>query len=90
MIPIKGYSTFDPLKHCMIGATYGRDTFREIKNPKIRGPLQRIADETEEDFLKLESILKEHGVKTYRPNVELRTEDNPDGHDITNLSLIHI
>ena len=54
MIPIKGYSTFDPLKHCMIGATYGRETFREIKNPKIRGPLQRIADETEEDYQKLE------------------------------------
>ena len=83
MIPIKGYSTFDPLKHCMIGATYGRETFREIKNPKIRGPLQRIADETEEDYQKLESILKEHGVTTYRPNVSLRSEDNPDGNQLT-------
>lgn len=70
MIPIKGYATFDPLKHCMIGRCYSSDIFKEVKNPKIRGPLQRIADETEEDYLKLESILKEHGVQTYRPNVD--------------------
>lgn len=68
MIPIKGYSTFDPLKHCMIGRCYDREAFHEIKNTKIKDPLQRIADETEEDYQKLESILKQHGVTTYRPN----------------------
>ena len=59
MIPIKGYATFDPLKHCLVGQTFSSDFFKHIiKEPKISGPLQRIADETEEDYLKLEKILK--------------------------------
>jgi len=71
MIPIKGYATFDPLKHCLIGQTFSSDFFKHIiKEPKISGPLQRIADETEEDYLKLEKILKDAGVKTYRPGFD--------------------
>ena len=63
MIPIKGYATFDPLKHCLVGQTFSSDFFKHIiKEPKISGPLQRIADETEEDYLKLEKILKADSV----------------------------
>ena len=63
MIPIKGYATFDPLKHCLVGQTFSSDFFKHIiKEPKISGPLQRIADETEEDYLKLEKILKDAGI----------------------------
>ena len=51
MIPIKGYATFHPLKHCLIGKTFSSDFFKKnIKNPKITDPLRRIADDTEEDF----------------------------------------
>ena len=68
MIPIKGYATFDPLKHCIIGRNFSSDFFRQnIKEPNISGPLQRIADETEEDYLALEKILKDAGVVTHRP-----------------------
>ena len=60
-IPIKGYATFDPLKHCMIGSGFKTEWFRDLdiyKNNKIMDPLKRIAEETEEDYQTLEKILK--------------------------------
>ncbi len=71
MIPIKGYSTFDPLKHIMVGKTFSSDFFRKtIKNKKISDPLQRIADETEEDYQTLTKILTDAGVTVYRPDFD--------------------
>ena len=67
MIPIKGYATFHPLKHCWIGSGFKAEWFSELfTNKKILDPLKRIADETEEDYQKLDEILKSVGVKTYR------------------------
>ena len=67
MIPIKGYATFDPLKHCWLGSGFKAEWFDELfKNDKIASPLKRIADETEEDYQTLEKILQDAGVKTYR------------------------
>jgi len=67
MIPIKGYATFHPLKHCWIGSGFKAEWFSELfTNKKILDPLKRIADETEEDYQKLDEILKSAGVKTYR------------------------
>ena len=69
MIPIKGYATFDPLKHCLIGSGFRTEWFEDLpiyKNKKIMDPLKRIADETEEDYQTLEKILQDAGVKTYR------------------------
>ena len=64
MIPIKGYATFHPLKHCMVGSGFKAEWFNELfTNKKILDPLKRIADETEEDYLKLVDILKSAGVK---------------------------
>ena len=60
-IPIKGYATFDPLKHCMIGSGFKTEWFSEFqiyKNNKIMDPLKRIAEETEEDYQKLDTLLK--------------------------------
>ena len=71
MIPIKGYATFHQLKHCLLGKHFTSDYFaRHVSIPKVLDPLKRIADETEEDFQKLDSILKEHGVTTYRPEFD--------------------
>ena len=75
MIPIKGYATFHPLKHCMVGSGFKAEWFNELfTNKKILDPLKRIADETEEDYLKLIDILKSAGVKTYRPNFNLNNK----------------
>jgi len=69
MIPIKGYATFHPLKHCWIGSGFKTEHFEDLpiyKNKKIMDPLKRIAEETEEDYQTLEKILQQAGVKTYR------------------------
>jgi len=72
MIPIKGYATFDPLKHCMIGSAFKYEWFKDLfKNQKILDPLKRIAEETEQDYQALESILKKAGVKTYRAELDI-------------------
>ena len=74
MIPIKGYATFDPLKHCWIGSAFQTEWFRDLdiyKNNKIMDPLKRIADETEEDYQTLEKILKDAGVQTYRSFLDI-------------------
>ena len=62
MIPIKGYSTFDTLKHCIVGR--GHDP----KN--VEEPLQEIMYRTEEDLQSLIKILQSKGVTCYRPTVE--------------------
>ena len=74
MIPIKGYATFDPLKHCWIGSGFQAEWFSDLsiyKNKKVMDPLKKIADETEEDYLALEKILKSVGVKTYRSFLDM-------------------
>ena len=73
-IPIKGYATFDPLKHCWIGSGFKAEWFHDLpiyKNDKIMDPLKRIADETEEDYQTLEKILKDVNVKTYRSFLDI-------------------
>ena len=74
MIPVKGYATFDPLKHCWIGSSFKIDWFSDLsifKNNKIMDPLKRIAEETEEDYQTLEGILKNAGVATYRSFLDI-------------------
>ena len=73
-IPIKGYATFDPLKHCWIGSGFKSEWFNDLqiaKNKAIIDPLKRIADETEEDYQTLEKILKQAGVQTYRSFLDI-------------------
>ena len=75
MIPIKGYATFDPLKHCWIGSGFKTEWFHDLpiyKNDKIMDPLKRIAEETEEDYQTLDNILKDAGVKTYRSFLDIK------------------
>jgi len=74
MIPIKGYSTFDPLKHCWIGSGFKPEWFHDLpiyKNNRIMDPLKRIAEETEEDYQALDKILKDAGVQTYRSFLDI-------------------
>ena len=73
-IPIKTYATFDPLKHCWLGSGFKSEWFHDLpiyKNNKIMDPLKRIADETEEDYLSLEKILKDAGVQVHRSHLDI-------------------
>jgi len=74
MIPIKGYATFDPMKHCWLGFGLQADWFEGLsiyKNNKIMDPLKRILEETEEDFQTLEKILRDAGVQTHRSSLDI-------------------
>jgi len=74
MIPIKGYATFDPLKHCWIGSGFKPEWFSDLpiyKNDKIMDPLKKIAEETEEDYQSLEKILQDAGIQTYRSFLDI-------------------
>lgn len=61
MIPIKGYTTFHPLKHCIVGRGHNADT--------VPDPLKEIMQNTEEDLNNLVGILESMGVVCYRPAI---------------------
>ena len=66
---VKGYATYDKLKTCMVGRTYSREQFKDIKNQKVKDVLFRILDETEEDYQNLCDVLNKAGVETLRPDM---------------------
>ena len=66
---VKGYATFDKLKTCLVGRTYSKEQFREIKNQKVKDILFRILDETEEDYQNLCKVLDIAGVDVLRPDI---------------------
>jgi hypothetical protein len=74
MIPIKGYATFHPLKHCWLGSGFRAEWLQDLpiaKNNQIIDPLKRIAEETEEDYQALDKILKDAGVQTHRSFLDI-------------------
>ena len=67
MMKINCHSDFQPLKEIIVGRSYDQRSFDFIREPRIRDPLKRILEETEEDLLNLCSVLHEHDVKIHRP-----------------------
>jgi glycine amidinotransferase len=61
---------WDPLKVCVVGASYPPKFYDYIKNKKIRKVFYRIAEETEEDYQQLISLLTFFGVEVIRPTIE--------------------
>ena len=66
---VNGYSTFDPLKSCLVGRTYSREQFDHIQSQRVKDTLYKILDETEEDYLNLCNTLKIAGVEVFRPDI---------------------
>lgn len=69
MIPIKGYTTFHPLKHCIVG--------RATPPEKVSGPLKQVMNNTEEDLNNLVQTLESMDVVCYRPEVESALDRPP-------------
>jgi hypothetical protein len=63
------YQHWDPLKVCIVGKSYPPEFYRFIENSRVRTVMERIAEETEEDYQKLIKLLESFGVKILRPNV---------------------
>ena len=61
MIPVKGYSTFDPLKHCIVGQVNHPENVEEV--------LQDIMYRTQEDLNNLVKTLESMDVVCHRPTI---------------------
>ena len=86
---VKGYATFDKLKTCIVGRTYSKEQFAEIKNQKVKDILFRILDETEEDYQNLCKVMNIAGVETMRPDVvETDTRDRPANQPRDDMAVI--
>ena len=72
---------WDPLKTCIVGQCYPPEYFNYIENQKVRGVFHRIAEETEEDYQKLISVLEKFDVNVIRTDITDNPEDymRPDG-----------
>lgn len=69
---VNSWNGWDPLEEAWVGRTRSADYFDSIKSDKIKDPLKRIADETEEDYQKLIAIIKDFGVTVHRPEYDNR------------------
>lgn len=58
------------LKHVCVGATYSPEYYEPVKNSKVRDSLQRIADETTEDYKNLIRVLRELGVHVSQIDID--------------------
>ena len=65
---------WDPLKVCAVGQSYPAHFYNFIKSQKARSVMQRIAEETEEDYQKLINLLNKFGVEIVRTKLV----DDPD------------
>jgi hypothetical protein len=63
------YQHWDPLKVCVVGRSYPPEFYSWIQVPHVRSLFEKIAIETEEDYLALEKKLQEFGVHVLRPNI---------------------
>ena len=63
------YQHWDPLETCIVGRSYPPEFYSWIKVPHVRNLFERIAQETEEDFVNIIQKLKSFGVQVLRPTV---------------------
>jgi hypothetical protein len=62
------YQHWDSLKACIVGRTYPPEFYKFIQNTKTRISFETLAEETEEDYQQLISLLtKRFGVQVFRP-----------------------
>jgi N-dimethylarginine dimethylaminohydrolase len=63
------YQHWDPLEVCIVGRSYSPEFYSFIKNPRVRSVFEQIAQETEEDYQSLTSLLESFGVEVLRPTL---------------------
>jgi hypothetical protein len=70
------YNHWDKLDTCLIGSTYSPEFYSWIKDKKTRKRFERLAIETEEDYLALDRVLTDQfNVKTIRPSIPNNIDD---------------
>jgi hypothetical protein len=66
---------WDPLEVCVVGRSYSPKFYDYIQNTKARQAFYRIAEETEEDYQTLISLLESFDVKILRPELSDNYQD---------------
>jgi len=64
------YQHWDPLRVCAVGRSYPPEFYSWIKDSHVRSLFEKIAIETEEDFVKIINKLEEFGIQVVRPNID--------------------
>lgn len=68
------HQPWDPLNVCIVGKSYPPEFYSFIKNSRVRTVMEQIAQETEEDYQELITLLEKFGVEVLRPNIDLDVE----------------
>ena len=69
------YQHWDPLRVCAVGRSYPPEFYSYINNARVRDVLERIAQETEEDYQSLIRLLRSFDVEVVRTEID---KDNLD------------
>ena len=69
------YQHWDPLKTCIVGKSYPPEFYSWITNSNARSAMERIAQETEEDYQELIKLLNKFNVDVLRPKVSGNHEE---------------
>ncbi len=66
---VNSYTSWQPLEEVIVGRTYTTDYFDFIDNAQVRGQLQQILFETQEDLSNLARTIELFGAKVQRPDL---------------------
>jgi hypothetical protein len=66
---VNSYTSWQPLEEVIVGRTYTPDYFDFIDNAQVRGQLQQILFETQEDLGNLARTIELFGAKVQRPDL---------------------
>jgi hypothetical protein len=68
MMKVDSWDEFSPLESVYVGCWFDKEFFEDIRNPKIRDVLFKIADETKEDIEYFKRQLNSHGIEVLQSN----------------------
>ena len=71
---INSYTSWQPLEEVIVGRAYTPDYFDFIDNAQVRGQLQQILAETEEDLDNLQKTIQQFGARVHRPQLMGKNE----------------
>jgi len=71
MTQFKFNAPWDPLRSAWVGSTYAPEFYEPIRNHRIRDGLQKIAQETEEDYQHIIKVLKSFDIEIQRPRLDV-------------------
>ena len=66
---VQSYTSWQPLEEVIVGRVYTPEYFDFIKDPNVRGQLQRILDESQEDLDNLQHTIEQYGATVKRPTL---------------------